>query len=145
PTRPRAAGSRGARSRWCLPTLPRRLPLAQERADPLARVLALEDGGEGLLLGGEALVEVAGAADRLDLLDRQRRLSRQLARPRQRRVEHLVVGDDLAREAELIGLLGEDGVAGEVHLERLAGPHQPRQPLRAAEARDDAQVDLRLA
>ena len=42
-------------------------------------------------------------------------------------------------------LLGEDRVAGQVHLERLGLAHQPRQPLRAAEAGDDPEVDLRLA
>ena len=56
-----------------------------------------------------------------------------------------MVGDDLVGQAELVRLVGEDRVAGEVHLERLARPDQPRQPLGAAEAGDDPEVDLGLA
>src|SRR4051812_48036794 len=40
-----------------LAAVPYGLALAQEGADPLARVLAGEDGGEALLLGLDALVE----------------------------------------------------------------------------------------
>ena len=38
-----------------------------------------------------------------------------------------------------------DRIAGQVHLERLRLPHEPRQPLRAAESGNEAQVDLGLA
>src|SRR5437588_12145944 len=63
------------------------LPLAEECADPFLRVLGLEGGGEPLRLVLEPLIEVAVRGDFLDLLDRQRCLAGELARPRQRRVE----------------------------------------------------------
>ena len=51
--------------------------------------------GEALLLGLDALVEVARAPEtRLDLLDRERRLPGELARPQQRGVEQFVVLDE---------------------------------------------------
>ena len=68
-----------------------------------------------------------------------------LPRPEQRRVEQLVVGHHLVGQAEAVRLVGVDRVADQVHLERLGLTHEPRQPLRASEARDDPQVDLRLA
>ena len=60
---------------------------------PSLRVGAREDRREGALLGLDPLVEVAGAGDALDLLDRQRRLTGELARPLQRGVEQFVVLD----------------------------------------------------
>src|SRR4051794_36668522 len=69
-------------------------PLAEECADPLLRVIGLEGSGKSLRLGLKTLVEVAVRGDLLDLLDRDRRLVRELPRPRQRRVEELVVGHD---------------------------------------------------
>ena len=83
--------------------------------------------------------------DQLDLLDRDRRLGGQLAAPHQRRLEQLVVGDDAVDEAEFERLLGEDRVADQVHLQRLVRPDQARQPLGAAEAGDDPELDLGLA
>ena len=56
----------------------------------------------------DALVEVALGADELDLLDRQRRLLGELARPGQRGVEQLVVDDHAVDEAELEGLRRAD-------------------------------------
>src|SRR3954465_188483 len=70
-------------------------PLAEECPDPFLRVLGLEGSGKALRLGLKTLVEVAIRGDLFDLLDRDRRLVRQLPRPRQRRVEELVVGYDL--------------------------------------------------
>src|SRR5687767_1862668 len=107
-----------------LAALPHRLALAQEGGDALARVLAAERGGEPLLLGRDALVEVALARHLLDLLHGERRLAGQLARPQQRRVEQLVVGHHAVDQAELVGLVGADGVAHEVHLQRLVGAHE---------------------
>jgi hypothetical protein len=72
--------------------LPRRRALAEERRDALARVLAREDLRERLLLGLQALVEIGVPGNALDLADGDRRLSGQLARPRQRGVEELMVG-----------------------------------------------------
>src|SRR5680860_513177 len=52
--------------------------LAEEGADALFGVLGGEDGGEAGLLGLDALVEVTGGRDLLDLLDGDGRLARQL-------------------------------------------------------------------
>ena len=82
--------------------------------------------------------------DALDLLERERRLAGELARPGQRGVEQLVVGHDAVDEPELVRLLGGDRVAGRVHLQRLGRADEPREPLRAAEAGDDPEVDLGL-
>src|SRR4051794_28333472 len=73
------------------PTLESRAPLLDERRDPLAGVLGRERLHEPLALGGEALVEVAGVGDGLDLLEGDRRLAGELPRPLERRVEQLVV------------------------------------------------------
>src|SRR5204863_6761075 len=88
-------------------------------------------------------VDVAVGTDLLDLLDRQRRLLGELARPRERGVEQLVVDHHAVDEAELERLLGADRIADQVHLERLVLAHQARQPLSAAEARDDPALYLR--
>ena len=85
------------------------------------------------------------AVVRLIAADRQRRLAAELARPRARHVVQLVVGHDAVDEADLVGLVGGDRVAGEVELQRPRRPDEPRQALRAAEAGDDAEVDLGLA
>ena len=76
---------------------------------------------------------------------RERRLLGEPARPGQRGVEQFVVLDHAVDEPELERLLGDDRIADEVHLERLVRADQPRQPLRAAEAGDDPELDLRLA
>ena len=126
-------------------SLPLRRALAEEGADALLGVLGGERGGEALLLGLDALVEVALVRDLLDLLDRERRLAGELARPGERGVEQLVVGDHAVDQAELVGLVGGDRVADQVHLQRLGLADQPRQALGAAEAGDDPEVDLGLA
>ena len=68
-----------------------------------------------------------------------------LSAPHQRRLEQLVVGHDPVDESELERLLGGDRVADQVHLQRFVRADQARQPLGAAEAGDDPQLDLRLA
>ena len=65
----------------CSLALELRLALLDERADALARVLRAERRREALLLGCDALVEVALVRDRLDLLDRDRRLARRACAP----------------------------------------------------------------
>src|SRR5215218_4669434 len=87
-----------------------RLPLAEERADPFLRVLRPEGGPEGLGFDPETLVEVPVTRDLLDPLDRQRRLAGELACPRHRRVEQLVVGHDLVDEPDPLRLVGVDRV-----------------------------------
>src|SRR6185312_3590408 len=118
---------------------------AEEGGDPLLGVPGGEGGREALLLGLDARVEVAVAGDALDLRDRERRLPGELARPLKRRVEQFVVFDDPVDEAQLEGFLGEDRIADEVHLKRLVGADETGQPLRAAEAGDDPELDLGLA
>src|SRR4051812_24754102 len=59
------------------------LPLAEERADPFLRVIRLERGREPFCLGLQAFAEVTVCGHPLDLLDRDRCLAGQLARPRQ--------------------------------------------------------------
>src|SRR4051794_15615539 len=114
-----------------------RLPLAEECSDPLLRILRLERRGKALRLGLQALIEVAVRRHALDLLNRDRRLAGELARPRQRRVEQLVVWDDLVGQADLESLPRVDRLTDEVHLERLGLTDEPRKALGAAEARDD--------
>src|SRR4051812_329851 len=125
--------------------LPVRRALGEEGADALLGVLALEDAGERGLLGLDPGVEVAGGGDVLDLGQRQRRRLAELARPRQGGVEQLVVGDRAVDQPELVGLVGADGVAGQVHLQGLVLAHQAGEALGAAEAGDDAELDLGLA
>src|SRR4051812_18807320 len=140
---PRPAAS-WARRPWLL-ALELRRPLAEEGADALLGVLRVERGLEPPRLGLETLAELAGRRHRLDLLDRDRRLLRELARPRERGVEQLVVRHHGVDEPEPLGLIRADRVAEQVQLERLALADEPRQALRAAEARDDPEVYLRLA
>src|ERR1044072_3001268 len=97
-------------------SLPLRLALAQAGAYALLGVRASEDAGEGGLLLLDALVEVAGGADLLDLGQRQRRRLAQLARPRQRRVEQLVVRHRAVHQPELIRLVRADRAADHGHL-----------------------------
>ena len=84
--------------------------------------------------------------DLLDLLDRDRRLAGELARPRERRVEQLVVGDDVVDEAELVAPRRRV-IASPTRFisSAFCSPDQARQPLGAAEAGDDPELDLGLA
>src|SRR5215208_6369919 len=135
-----------ARSAW--PSRSARRPASvevAEGADALLRVLGSEHRREALALDLEPLVELRLSRDLLDLLDGERRLLRQLARPLEGRVEQLVVGHDLVREPVAVRLVGVDRVADQVHLARLRLPDQPRQALGPAEAGDDPEVDLGLA
>src|SRR6185369_10251369 len=52
--------------------------------------------------------------------------------------------DDLVDEADGRGLVRADHLSGEDQLHRLALADEPGQPLRAAAAGDDAEVDLGL-
>src|SRR6476469_3358514 len=122
-----------------------RRALLDERVDALAGVRGAERGHEAVALRLQPRVEVRAARDALDLLDRQRRLARGLARPQQRRVEQLVVVDDAVDEPDLQRLDGVDRLAEQVQLQRAGRADEAREPLRAPEARDDAEVDLGLA
>ncbi len=81
-----------------------RLAPLQERRDALARVPDPNTCREALLLGLDPGVEIARGRHPLDLLDRQRRLPGELARPRERGVEQLVVGHDAVDQPQLVGL-----------------------------------------
>ena len=101
---------------------------------------------ERVELGRQARVEVAVLGDALDLLDRERRLAGQLAAPGQRGVEQLVVLDDAVHEPVLERLVGGDRVADACSSPApWPAPTSRAQPLGAAEAGDDPEVDLGLA
>ena len=65
-----------------------------------------------------------------------------LGGPCARGCQQLLLGDDAVDEAQLGGLLVVDGRARQHHLRRRLQAHQPRQPLRAAESRQDSQLQL---
>src|SRR5215210_857539 len=112
----RGAGPQPAPPRWIPPSLPLELgpALRQERRDPLARILGAEGTREPLALAAKSLIERRLGRPRLDLLDGDRRLLGHLPRPRQRRVEQLVVGDNLVRQPDSVRLVGVDRVSREV-------------------------------
>src|SRR3954451_10628496 len=87
-----------------------RRALAEEGADALLGVLGRERLLEPARLRLEALAKLAGGRHRLDLLDRDRRLLGELARPRQRRVEQLVVRHHLVHEPEPLRLVRADRI-----------------------------------
>src|SRR5688500_3540228 len=97
-----------SRRRACPPSLAleARLALAEEGRDPLPGVVGAERGGEPAGLPLEAGVELGVGRDILDLLHRDRSLPGQLARPRERGVEQLVVRDDLVDQSQPLGLPG---------------------------------------
>src|SRR6185436_16809323 len=90
--------------------------LLQESRDSLPRIRGPEHGSEPLLLGSYAFVDVALVRDRLDLLDCQRGLAGQLARPIEGDVEQLVVRHYPVRQTDAIRLLSQHCVTGQVHL-----------------------------
>ena len=74
-----------------------------------------------------------------------RRLGRDLPGDLERRVLEFRDRDDLLHEPPLVRGRRVDELAGQVEEHRAADPGHARQPLRAAAARDQAQLDLRLA
>src|ERR1043166_9585312 len=130
------------------PALELRLALAEEGLDALGGVLALERRHERVDL------DVDRARHRrlqplVDGLDdgghRERRALAELPRQRAGVVQRLALLAEPVDQAELEALLGGDLRAQQEELERLRAADQPRQPLGAAVARDDAEVRLRLA
>src|SRR5437016_1290748 len=115
---------RGEREEACgaerLAAFKARRPFGEKGSDPLAGISALKGRGKRPLLRLYARVEIARGGDLFDLLERQRGLACELARPRQRRVEQLVIVDHAVDEPQLEGFVGQDRVADGVHLERLA-------------------------
>ena len=122
------------------------LALAEEGADALLGVLRAERRREALLLGRDALVEVGPCASTVLICS-----TASGAWPASLRAQASAVsnsswsGTTWFARPDPVRLVGGDRVADQVHLERLGLAHQPRQPLRAAEAGDDPEVDLGLA
>src|SRR5919204_204012 len=93
------------------------------------------------------MVKIEYAIDEWDLRVRERERAlrgeepRRLAHP----IQQLAALVDGVHEPAPLGLLGVDKPAGEDQLLREAEAADPREPLRPAPARDDAEVDLRLA
>src|SRR3954447_24481230 len=85
-----------------------RLPLPKERPDAFLRILGSEHLAEGLALAAQALAELSVHRYGLDPLDRHGRLLRQLARPRQRDVKQLVVGDHAGGQTPPQRVVGVD-------------------------------------
>ena len=80
----------------------------------------------------------AGSGDRaLRALHRERRLRRDLLRERRRGLLELGVVDQSLAQADAVGLFRVDARGGPDHLLGLARTDDPRQPLRAAEVRED--------
>ena len=84
---------------------------------------------------GELVVAVADARQRPLVGDAARERDRRLAADRRS-------GDELVDDAELLRLFGRDMTARDDHLHRRLRADQPRQPLRPAAARQDADQHL---
>src|SRR4051794_26794178 len=128
------------------PTGEVRLALLDERGEPLLRVLAREEAAELRVLALQvrdvvALQRVVQRALRGG--ERERALRREQVRRLARLVEHRIVHavDETACER----LVGLDEAAGEDQLLREAEAAQAREPLGAAPAGNDPEVDLGLA
>ena len=103
---------------------------------------------EALRLAAHPLRERQVARLGRELLDhahRVRRALRERARELERRVQQLRARHRLLDEPPVVGLRARDRVAAEVEVERAPVADEARQPLRAAAARDQAELDLRLA
>ena len=121
--------------------------LGDRRLDRLdvrfGRVEALELAGIGLAelvedrrVGarfGELVVALAGFGDRADVAD--------LLGEGDRMLLELAL-DQPVDQADVAGLLGADRIAGRGHFQRLADAGDARQPLRAAGAGQQAELDL---
>src|SRR5207249_1543750 len=70
---------------------------------------------------------------------------RDRARDVERGLEERVLRHDLLDEPPLVGGSSVDPVAGEVEKLRAAQPDESREALRSAAARDEPELDLRLA
>ena len=110
-------------------------------------VLGGEQGGKELALERKAGLEVDLDAAVDGFLRGPQRVGRPIRELRSPAVSGVVDvgrGHDLIDHADRDRLVGGDESAGEDQVFRLRGPHQPRQPLSAARARDDSEQDLGL-
>ena len=141
-----ARSARTARARACMPSAngivtaacarPRCSAAApRSRASLLGRLLRVlvEDAGLGLRACSTLSLELAHAAERLA----RDRASANAAAPAARSPSTMRV-----EQAELLGARGADRLARRDHLERRPHADQARQPLRAARAGQQAELDL---
>src|SRR5436309_10651535 len=137
-TASRIGGSTGRRR-------PARLAFLEERGDALARVRMREQTRERGGLGPQPVAEWSATRltqERLDYLERMRRLRPERARDRRGRVENLGGSDRLLDQSPLRGAASGDRLAAEDHEPRTPGSDGSRQSLRAAAARQDAEAEL---
>src|SRR5688572_25486789 len=126
-------------------TLEARLALLQERGHALAHVRGGRGEAEhvGLDRFPLHLGHIEPAADGFQgQAHRDRALGQDALEQRARACGELLGREDLVDHAGAPGLLGADLVAGQDPLERHTRASQPRQALRAAVPRDDAQTHL---
>src|SRR5262245_15011037 len=120
--------------------------LVEERLEPLVHVLARGEDAEAAALEAQALLERELHAAH-DALERRRHRERAVLEDRLRELDRLVhelrQRHDPVHEPDALGFVGLDVARGEDQLERPARPHETRQPLRAAVAGDDAELDFR--
>src|SRR5262249_52511339 len=122
------------------------LALLDERPHALLRVVAGEERAEELGLRAEVRVVLAlerGVDGLLGRAQRERAFRRERPRGFERLLEHGVV--DPAHEPALQRLVRVDEAPREDELLCEADSAHAREPLRAAPAGDDPEVDLRLA
>src|SRR5690554_5877474 len=122
--------------------------LVQERAGALAHVVGGEDQAELSGLELQALVDAGLAADVdavQDAAQGQRRGGGQLPGQLHRGLLQLRRRQDLVDDAELERAGGVDRRPGQAQLQGGGASGQPQQALGAAETRDQAEVDFRLA
>src|SRR5262249_40434888 len=100
----------------------------------------------GLQREALALARVHPFVDRLErMLDGDRRVGDDLLEDRFRTRDQVRGRDDFVDEPDAPGLLRADHPTGQNELKRAALSDQPRQPLRAAAAREQSELDLGLA
>src|SRR5215831_3874586 len=115
-----------------------------------AFLLVLRPGAQAEVGGFQhkalALARVQSLVHRLDrLFDSDRSVRSDHLQDRFRTWYEIGRWNDLVDKPDAIGLLRADGLSGQNELERAALSDQPRQPLRAAAAGKQPQLDLGLA
>src|SRR5579864_7499399 len=133
--------ARWARAPSPLPPGKARRAFLGEGGQALDRVGAPEELPELLRFGLERARRHVDQA--LRQVERERALRGELVRRLERPVEHRI--GDRIHQPDAQRLLRVDGAAREDQILRNADPADPREPLRATPAGDDAEIDLRLA
>ena len=124
------------------------LALLQEGAHALLLVLGGKAHGEQLVLHGDAVVNVhlhAAVDAGLGVLHGDGGVDHEGLCHGDRAVHQLLRSVHSVHQADLLGLLGADGLAGEDQLLGLGDAHPAGKTLGAGEAGGDAQAHLRLA